>query len=136
MSADTQDSAAAIRSRFGLTPIAAFCSLVSAAAFAVLPVLSIASPTFNPAHPWLFPIGAVAFASNLRRSLHPAVRALAAVAQAFCVFELLGFSVAVSLMPWARGWRADDWWLPVTTWILLCVCLRALFWSARTAWPR
>ena len=119
-------------SRSGVTSMATACSVVAAAAFAALPVASAVLPTFNSSHPWLFALGAVAFISNLKTELHPAVRALAAVGQAICVFEVLGFSLGVTYMAYAgpAGWQIMEWWLWLVTWGLVCVGLGALVFSA------
>lgn len=111
-----------------LAPVSALCSIVAAAAFGALPVLSIASPDFNPAHPWLFAAGAAAFASNLLSGLPPAARAVSALAQAMCVFELLGFSVAVTLWSFSgpSGWPTMSRWQWLASWGLLGVCVAAL----------
>jgi hypothetical protein len=106
----------------------ATCSVVAAAAFGAIPVVWAVSPTFNLSHPWLFAMGAVAFISNLKSGLHPAVRALAAVGQAVCVFEVLGFSVGLTFMAYAgpAGWQTAEWWLWLGTWGLVCVGVVAL----------
>jgi hypothetical protein len=119
-------------SRSGIGPVAAICSVVAAAAFGALPVVSAVSPDFTASHPWLFAIGAVAFISNLTHGLHPALRALAAVGQAICVFEVFGFSVGVTFMAYAgpAGWQMVEWWQWIATWGLVCIGLGALVFSA------
>jgi hypothetical protein len=114
-----------------MTSVATSCSVVAAASFAALPILSAVSPSFNPAHPWIFSLGALAFISNLKFGLHPMLTALAALVQAVCVFELLGFSVAVSLITFAGSgrWLPVDWWVWLAMWGLLSVCVSALICS-------
>ena len=85
----------------GRASLAVACSVVAAAAFAVLPVASAVSPGFKLPHSWLFAMGAVAFLSNLESRLHPAARAVAAVLQAMCVFEVFGFSMGLTVMAYA-----------------------------------
>ena len=119
-------------SRSRVASVAATCSVVAAAAFGALPVVSAVSPNFNPSHPWVFAIGAVAFMSNLKGGLPPAIRALATVGQAICVFEALGFSLGVTFMAYAgpAGWQLMAWWLWLVMWGLVCVGLGALVFSA------
>jgi hypothetical protein len=126
-----QRAMTADRSRSGLASVAAVCSVVAAAAFGVLPALSALSSNVSLSHPWLFALGAVAFITNLKSGLHPAVRALAAVGQALCVFEALGFSLGVTFMAYAgpAGWQMVEWWLWPATWGLFCVGLGALVFS-------
>jgi hypothetical protein len=116
------------RTRSRLAPVAASCSVVAAAVFGALPALSAVSPSFNPAHPWLFGLGAAAFASNLVPHVHPILRAAAALAQAMCLFELLGFSVAVTIMSYsfAARWPMMDAWQWLATWGLFGVCCAGL----------
>ena len=111
-----------------MTTVARSCSIVAAASFAALPVLSAVSPSFNPAHPWIFSLGALAFMSNLKSRLHPLLTALAALVQVACVFELLGFSVAVIFIAFAGAarWQHVDWWVWIAMWGLLSVCVGAL----------
>ena len=118
--------------RPGVGPFAAACSVVAAAAFGMLPLVSAVSPDFNSSHPWLFGMGAVAFISNLKSTLHPALAALAAFVQAVCVFEALGFSLGVTFMAYAgpAGWHLVEWWQWIATWGLVCVSLGALVLSA------
>jgi hypothetical protein len=113
-------------SRAGVGPVAAACSVVAAAAFGTLPLVSAVSPDFNSSHPWLFGMGAVAFISNLKSGLHPALGALAAFTQAVCVFEVLGFSLGVTFMAYAgpAGWHMVAWWQWIATWGLSIRCDR------------
>jgi hypothetical protein len=111
-----------------MTSVATSCSIVAAASFAALPVLSAVSPSFNPAHPWIFSLGALAFISNLKSGLHPLLTALAALVQAVCVFELLGFFAAVIFIAFegTARWQHVDWWVWIAIWGLLSVCVGAL----------
>ena len=108
--------------------VATSCSIVAAASFAALPILSAVSSSFNPAHPWIFSLGALAFISNLKSGLHPILTALAALVQAACVFELLGFAVAVIAFTFAGTalWQPVDWWVWLAMSGLLSVCVGAL----------
>jgi hypothetical protein len=111
-----------------LASVAISCSVLAAAAFAALPIVSAVSPSFNPAHPWIFSLGALAFISNLKSRMHPMVTAAAALVQAVCVFELLGFSIAVIFIAFAgtARWQPVDWWVWLAMWGLLSVCVGAL----------
>ena len=120
------------RSRAGRGSVAVACSVVAAAAFAVLPVASAVSPGFKLPHAWLFAMGAVAFLSNLESRLHPAARAIAAVMQAMCVFEVFGFSMGLTVIAYAgsAGWQAAEWCFWLAAWGLVLVGARALMFSA------
>jgi hypothetical protein len=111
-----------------MTVVAVVCSLVAANAFAALVVWSAVSDTFEPAHPWVFALGAAGFASNLFAGLSRPVRVAATLGQAACIFELLGFSVAVTAGSYSRatGWPVMQPWEWAGTWGLLAVCLAAL----------
>ena len=119
-------------SRAGRPSVAVVCSVVAAAAFAVLPVASAVSPGFTLPHAWLFAIGAVAFLSNLESRLHPAARAIAAVMQAMCVFEVFGFSMGLTVIAYAGsgGWHVAEWCFWLAAWGLVVVGARALMFTA------
>ena len=116
----------------GRASLAVACSVLAAAAFAVLPVASAVLPGFKLPHSWLFAMGAVAFLSNLESRLHPAARAIAAVLQAMCVFEVFGFSMGLTVMAYAGppGWHAAEWSFWLAAWGLVIVGVRALMFSA------
>ena len=120
------------RSRASRGSVAVACSVVAAAAFAVLPVASAVSPGFKLPHAWLFAMGAVAFLSNLESRLHPAARAVAAVLQAMCVFDVFGFSMGLTVMAYAgpADWHAAEWSFWLAAWGRVIVGVRALMFSA------
>jgi hypothetical protein len=114
-----------------MSRLAIACSIVAALAYGALPVLTAMSRAFSVPHPWLFAIGGVAFMANLWSGLHPGLRALAAVAQAVCVFEIVGFSLGVTYLAYAAG---DGWpalaWLWLSSWGLVWVSVVALMSAA------
>jgi hypothetical protein len=115
----------AMKSRPG--PVMAACNVIAAAVFGIAAGVAAATSDFRVFHPWLFALGAVAFASNLTRTIHPAAWAVGALAQAICLFELLGFTAGITLM--ARFGTltlpADEWWISFTLWSLLGICVIA-----------
>ena len=119
-------------SRSGRAPAGVACSVVAAAAFVVLPLVSAVSPAFRLPHAWLFAMGAVAFLSNLEPRLHPAARAVAAVIEAMCVFEVFGFAMGLTVMAYAGppGWHAAEWGYWLASWGLVLAGVRALMFSA------
>jgi hypothetical protein len=100
---------------------AAWCSAAAAAAFGAVPVMWMLAPGFTPARPWLFCLGAAAFASNVIREMHPGVRAAAALLQAVCVFEVLGFSMGLTITIHAGAvrWQVPDWRVWLLAWGLM-----------------
>jgi hypothetical protein len=117
--------------RPGIRPLALACSVAAALAYGALPILTVVSPSFSVSHPWLFAVGGAAFMANLLPDLHPGLRALAAVAQAVCVFEIVGFSVGVTFVAYSAG---DGWtdlaWLWLSSWGLVWVSVVALMSTA------
>jgi hypothetical protein len=113
--------------REGISPLGAACSVMAAVAYGALPVLTAVAPAFTVSHPWLFALGGAAFMANLWSGLHPVLRAVAAVAQAVCVFEIVGFSIGVTYLVYAagEGWTTLIWpWL--SSWGLVWVSVVAL----------
>jgi hypothetical protein len=114
------------------------CSALSALMFGAVPFFSLLSPDFTVSHPWLFLLGALAFLTNLMDRVDPFVRAAAALVQAICVFELIGFSVGVTVIASTGeiGFRMMRWWAWMITWGLLGICVAAMVLSTWTSRPR
>ena len=118
-------------------PFATLCSVMAAVACLIVSLQATVAGQLRVWYPWLFVIAAAAFASNLRHDLHPVTRSLAAVAQAVCVFEVLGFSIGllVKAQPGIFGWALVDWRELVLVWAFLTTCTAALV-SATVRIPR
>jgi hypothetical protein len=125
-----------VRRRFEVAALWLACwtavplSIAAAFAFAAVPILWIVTPGFTLARPWLFGLGAGAFALDPVREVHPAARIAAAVLQAVCVFEVLGFSIGLTVTIYAGTirWQVVDW----GAW-LVALALLVLGGSAMTA---
>ena len=113
-------------------PVRTTCNAVATAVFGAAAVLTAMFPNANPFHPFLFAMGAIGFALNIERTLTPIAFAVAAVVQVACLFELLGFTVGMTLM--ARvgiiSAQADQWWVSPALWGLLTICCAAFVLSA------
>jgi hypothetical protein len=118
-------------------PFATLCSVMAAVACLAVSLQATFAGQLHLWYPWLFVIAAAAFASNLKGDLHPAARSVAAIAQAVCVFEVLGFSIGllVKAQPGIFGWALVDWRELVLTWAFLTTCTAALV-SATVRIPR
>ena len=115
------------RTRAARLPTATWCSLVAASACAAIPFFELALPEFDASHGWIFVLGTAAFASNLSDLLPPYVRALAALAQAVCTFEIIGLSVGLTVLAFAATHIVGSlaWWGVAIGWGVVGACLAA-----------
>jgi hypothetical protein len=102
-------------------------SVLAAGACAAIAIVAATSSGFPVIHVYLFAIAATAFASNLSEGLHPSLRAIAALAQAVCVFEVFGFCVGLTVgaLSGPGGWFTP-WWALLVAWAILVPCVVAL----------
>ena len=109
-------------------PFAMLCSVMAAVACLMLSLQAAFTGQLFVWYPWLFVIAAAAFASNLSHNLRPVTRSVAAVAQAVCVFEILGFFIGllVKAQPGIFGWALVDWRELVLACAFLTTCTAAL----------
>jgi hypothetical protein len=117
---------------FRSAPVTTTCNVVATAVFGAAAVLTAMLPNANPIRPLLFGVGAVGFAANLSGTLDPLAVAAARVAQLACLFELLGFTVGMTLMSRAGtiSAAADQWWVSPALWGLLTISFTAFVLSA------
>jgi hypothetical protein len=113
-------------------------SLLAAATFALVPVVGLIPHAVGPGRSALFLLGAAAFASNLLRGRHPAIRAASALVQSVCVFQALGFLVGLSLTVHADTirWQVTDLRAWRLAWGLLVAASAALALEAFDLRPR
>jgi hypothetical protein len=109
-------------------PFATLCSVMAAVVCLMLSLQAAFTGQLFAWYPWLFVMAAAAFASNLSHTLHPVARSIAAVAQAVCVFEILGFFIGllVKAEPGIFGWAIVDWRELVLACAFLTTCTAAL----------
>jgi hypothetical protein len=109
-------------------PVPTLCSVIAAVTCLMLSLQAVAAGELDLWYPWLFVMAAAAFASNLSPDLRPVTRSIAAVAQAVCVFEILGFFIGllVKAQPGIFGWALVDWRELVLACAFLTTCTAAL----------
>jgi hypothetical protein len=117
---------------FRTAPVTTTCNVVACAVFGAAAVLTATLANAKLIHPLLFAMGAIGFATNLRRTLDPIAAAVAKVAQFACLVEFVGFTVGMTTM-WHVGTisaAADHWWVSAALWGLLTICFAGFVLSA------
>jgi hypothetical protein len=106
--------------------------VLAAGAAGTIALLATMRPEFNALHVVLFVAAMAAFASNLTETLHPLLRALAALVQAVCLFEGFGFCVGLTTVAVTgrQDWSSPVWWNLALACGMLGACLGALASSA------